>query len=190
MKMKLFIPFGLLVMIFLFWKPLDASACSCMMLPPPEDALNEADAVFSGEVVKIIENGKITKGSGKTVHFKVNEVWKGTNESEVVITTGNNDGDCGIPFEEGQKYLVYATMSDMYVDNTLATTICHRTTQIAYATEDLNVIGEGQEVSGQQENKGEDEQSLPWLIYVVFLLGLIAIFTMYRVKANKNKPRS
>ena len=192
MKMKLFIPFGLLMMFFLFWKPLDASACSCMMLPPPEDALNEADAVFSGEVVKIIENGKITKGSGKTVHFKVNEVWKGTNESEVVITTGNNEGDCGIPFEEGQKYLVYATMSDMYVNNTLSTTICHRTTEFAGASGDLNALGEGREVSDANSSldEVEDENNIPWWAFTIFVFGLLAIFIGFRYKIKQKNTRS
>ncbi|MCG7344509.1 hypothetical protein MHZ92_10210 [Sporosarcina sp. ACRSL] len=189
MRMKLFIPFGIMMVIFLLWKPLDASACSCMMPPPPEDAMNEADAVFTGEVVEVIENGKLIRGSGKTVHFKVDKAWKGTDDSEMVITTGFGGGDCGIPFEKGQKYLVYASTSDMYVSNTLSTTICHRTTEIAYATEDLNAIGEGQEVSGQQDSADEVDQSFPWWAFVVFILGLVAIFILFKVKNNKNKAR-
>lgn len=190
--MKLFIPIGLLVMIFLFWKPSDAAACSCMMPPPAEDALNEAEAVFSGEVIEIIENGKITSGYGKTVHFKVNEVWKGTNKSEMVITTGNNDGDCGISFVRGQKYLVYASMSDMYVTNTLTTTICNRTTELASATGDIYALGEGQAVSdtSSPEDEVEDEKSIPWWAFALFILGLIAIFIGFRFKKTQTKTRS
>lgn len=178
------IPIGLLFLIFLWWKPIEASACSCVMPPPPKDALNNSDAVFNGEVVKIIENGKLIRGNGKTIHFKVDKVWKGTDESEVVITTGNHDGDCGIPFEKGQKYLVYAATSDMYVPNTLSTTICHRTTELSGASEDLNALGEGQEV------QVEDGDSIPWRTLAIFILGLLAIFIGYRFKNRQKNARS
>ncbi|WP_432357959.1 hypothetical protein [Sporosarcina sp. UB5] len=177
---------GLMFILLLWWKPLEASACSCIMPPPPEDALDQADAVFSGEVVEVIENGKLVGGYGKTVHFKVDEVWKGIDESEAVITTGLHDGDCGIPFVKGQKYLVYASKSDMYVKNTLSTTICHRTTELAYATEDLNALGEGQEVSSSEEVIDEDEAVIPWLTFVIFVVGLIAIFIAFRYKKTRS----
>jgi hypothetical protein len=188
-RIKLGVQIVFMAMIFLLWNPMDASACSCIMPPPPEDALNEADAVFSGEVVEIIENGKFTKGYGKIVHIKVDEVWKGINDSEVVITTGNNDGDCGYPFEKGRNYLIYASKSDMYVNNSLSTTICNRTTQIASAAEDLKAIGEGQIATGHESNV-EDEQSLQWWVYVMILLAFTAVFAMYKVKKDKSKTRS
>lgn len=188
MKVRYLLSFGLLFILFLWWKPLDASACSCVMAPPPEEALDKADAVFSGEVVEIIENGKLIRGKGKTIHFKVDEVWKGIDESEAVITTGLHDGDCGVPFEKGKKYLVYASMSDMYVANTLSTTICHRTTELAYATEDLNVLGEGQEASSPRDET-EDEVSLPLWPFALFILGLVAIFIGFRYKKSKNVSR-
>lgn len=179
-------------MLFLIWEPLDAAACSCMMPPPAEDALNEAEAVFSGEVIEVIENGKITSGYGKTVHFKVNEVWKGTNKSEMVVTTGNNDGDCGIPFVRGQKYLVYASTSDMYVTNTLSTTICNRTTELANATGDIYALGEGQAVSDSSspEDEVEDENTIPWWAFAIFILGLVAIYIGFRFKKTQTKTRS
>ncbi|WP_339251114.1 hypothetical protein NSQ43_13860 [Sporosarcina sp. FSL W8-0480] len=183
MKVRYLLSFGLLFILFLWWKPLDAYACSCVMAPPPEEALDQADAVFTGEVVEIIENGKLIRGYGKTIHFKVNEVWKGIEGSEAVVTTGLHDGDCGLPFEKGKKYLVYASMSDMYVANTLSTTICHRTTELAYATEDINVLGEGQEVSSpHEEAETEDEENLPIWPFALFILGLVAIFIGYRYK--------
>ncbi|MDW0117117.1 hypothetical protein QTL97_09230 [Sporosarcina thermotolerans] len=189
MKVRYLLSFGLLFILFLWWKPLDASACSCVALPPPKKALTEADAVFSGEVVEIIENGKhIVRGKGKTIHFKVDEVWKGIDESEAVVTTGLDTEGCGFPFEKGKKYLVYASMGDMYVANTLTTTICRRTTEFAYATEDLTVLGEGQEVSSLKEDKGET--TLPIWPFVLFILGLVAIFIGFRYKkSQKNACR-
>lgn len=191
MRVKKIIPIGLLFLILLWWKPLDASACSCVMPPPPEDALDEANVVFSGEVVEIIENKKLFGGSyGKTVHFKVDKAWKGTVESEMVITTGNDDGDCGFSFEKGQNYLVYASISNMYVEGTLSTTICHRTTKISNATEDLNALGEGQEVSSLQEGLVEDETAFPWWIFTIFMFGLVILLIGFRYKKSHKNARS
>lgn len=178
-------------LILLWWKPLDASACSCVMPPPPEDALNEANAVFSGEVVEIIENKKLFGGSyGKTVHFKVDKAWKGAVESEMIITTGNDGGDCGFAFEKGRNYLVYASMSNMYVEGTLSTTICHRTTELSSATEDLNALGEGQEVISLQEGLGEDETDSPWLVFTIFMLGIVILVIGSRYKKSQKNARS
>jgi hypothetical protein len=163
------------------------------MPPPPEDALEEADAVFSGEVVEIIENQKLFGGSyGKTVHFKVDKAWKGTDESEMVITTGNNGGDCGFSFEKGQKYLVYGSASNMYVEGTLSTTICHRTTELAGATDDLNALGEGEEVSkasSQRKDQVEDKDVIPWWAFAVFVVGLIAVNIGFRYKKSQKNTR-
>lgn len=187
MKVKYLMAFGLLFILFLWWKPLDASACFCVASPPPKKALKEADAVFSGEVVEIIDNRKFVRGKGKTIHFKVDKVWKGIDESEAVVTTGFDTEGCGFPFEEGKKYLVYATMSDRFVANTLTTSICRRTTELAYATEDLNVLGEGQEVSSLKVDKGET--ALPIWPFVLFIIGLVVIFIGFRYKKSQKNAR-
>lgn len=160
------------------------------MPPPPEDALDNADAVFSGEVVKVIENKGIMRGYGNIVHFKVDKAWKGTEDSEMIITTGYGGGDCGISFEEGQQYLVYASASDMYEAGTLSTTICHRTTGISGATEDLNALGEGREVGSTHESRDEKESSFPWWAFAIFIVGLIFIFIGFQYKKLKKNASS
>jgi len=149
-----------------------------------------ADAVFSGEVVKVIENKGIIRGYGNVVHFKVDKTWKGTGDSEMVITTGYGGGDCGISFEKGQQYLVYATMSDMYMSGTLSTTTCHRTTEISSATEDLNELGEGQEVSSPHEGKDEEESVFPWWVFALSIVGLINILIGFQYKKLKKNARN
>ena len=188
-KIRYILPVGFLFVMLLSFQPLEASACSCVMPPPPEDALNEADAVFSGEVVEVDENRKLLGGSyGKTVHFKVDETWKGIDEPEIAITTGLGGGDCGISFEKGQKYLVYASASNMYVPGTLSTTICHRTTELANAAADLNALGEGEKIK-QPDEQIDESTNFPWWAFAIFILGLIAIFIGFRVKSLK-KARS
>ncbi|MCM3711317.1 hypothetical protein [Sporosarcina luteola] len=191
MRCKNILPVGLMLLVLLWWKPLDVSACSCIMPPSPEEALDKADAVFSGEVVEIVENKKFFGGAyGRTVHLKVDKAWKGIKESETSITTGYDDGDCGYSFEKGQKYLVYASASNMYVPGTLSTTICHRTTELSNAAEDLNELGEGQEVSndGSQEET-LDEGIIRWWVFGLFVLGLLAIFLGFRYKNKRKKAR-
>ncbi|MDN4606954.1 hypothetical protein [Sporosarcina highlanderae] len=190
MRVRYVLSFGLLFMLFIWWKPLDASACSCIAPPPPEDALEKANAVFTGEVVEIEEKRKLFGGFiGKKVQFKVDKAWKGIDESEIVISTGQSDGDCGFSFVKGQKYLVYASVSSMYEENnySLSTTICHRTTELTNATADLNALGEGQEVTSPEESQDDDEAALPWWTFALFVLGLVAIFYGFRYKkAQKN----
>lgn len=161
------------------------------MPPSPEEALDEADAVFSGEVLEIVENKKFFGGSyGRTVHLKVDKNWKGIDESVTSITTGYADGDCGYFFEEGQKYLVYASASNMYVPGTLSTTICHRTTELSNAAEDLNALGEGREVSNADSPRETLDEDIPWLGFGFFVLGLLAIFLGFQYKKKQKNARS
>ena len=144
MNKRLLSPFLIIVVAVFLWRPTDAAACSCVMPPPPDQALNDASAVFSGEVIDISDNVKIINGYGKTIRFQVDESWKGIEDGEVAINTGNGGGDCGFEFEVGKSYLVYAVKSDMYSPNTLTTTICNRTVQLANANDDLIALGEGE----------------------------------------------
>ncbi len=79
-----------------------------------------ASVVFSGKVIKI---EKKPNNSFVKVTFKVEKSWKSNLESEVIVTTTSDDGDCGYKFRVEEQYLVYA-----YGDkNGLKTDICNRT---------------------------------------------------------------
>jgi hypothetical protein len=55
-----------------------ASACSCAGLPGTQRALEESNAVFSGEVVKIDRPSPFRSSADlETDTFRVSEVWKG-----------------------------------------------------------------------------------------------------------------
>lgn len=186
---RLIIPLCFVAVFIVGGKPSEVSACSCVMPPPPEEALNSADAVFSGEVVDIVDNKGMLNGNGVTVYFEVDESWKGINKSEVSVTTGYNDGDCGFPFEVGQSYLVYASTGDMYRSNALSTTICQRTTNLANATEDLNVLGEGEKVEESNEKVEDNNDLLSWstmkFILVALLVLVASFYFTWRIKQNK-----
>jgi hypothetical protein len=51
------------------------------------------------------------------------------------IDVWNESGDCGIPFQKGETYLVYAT--DDEESDHLGTSVCHRTARLSDAGEDL-----------------------------------------------------
>jgi hypothetical protein len=43
-----------------------------------------------------------------TATLRVSEVWKGPERETLEVSTSSQEAACGVPFEEGQEYLVYA----------------------------------------------------------------------------------
>ncbi len=127
---------GLLVMV-----PDCASACSCAMPPGPERALTSSAAVFSGEVSAIEKNEAATSRhpGTATVTLRVSEVWKGPQRGNLEVSMPSQDSACRYPFEEGQKYLVYASGG-----RDLEVSLCSPTKPLSKAGADLAVLGDGE----------------------------------------------
>ena len=180
------LPLCLVIFLVFVLKPMPTAACSCAMMPSPEEGFSNAQAVFSGEVIDIKENSGLLGGYGKTVLFAVKETWKGTNDAEVAITTGDGGGDCGVAFVVGQKYLVYANLSDMYKEQSLSTTICSPTKELGAAIEDLAVFGQGQVPI--DDTTPIDSGKTIYLIIggAVFVAVLLMIFGWIRFKKVKS----
>ncbi len=184
-QIRFVVPLCLVILFVLVLKPMPTAACSCAMMPSPEQGFSNAQAVFSGEVINIKEGNGLIGEYGKTVHFAVQETWKGSSKMEVAILTGNGDGDCGVAFVVGQEYLVYANLSDMYKEQSLSTTICSPTKELGIATEDLAVLGQGQVPT--DDAIPIDNRRTTYLIIggAVFIAGLFAIFGWMRFKKVK-----
>ncbi|MFD1927183.1 hypothetical protein ACFSFY_03790 [Sporosarcina siberiensis] len=183
MKKKVrIIPFLLLVLLVVYFKPIPAEACSCVMPPSADVALSEATAVFSGEVVEVKKN---KKDNGKTVYFKVREVWKGIDSTTISVFTGNDSASCGIDFAVGKEYLVYAHTLDSNGESILSTTLCDRTAELANAAEDLTIIGEGQ-IPVQTEETPESQNNLYYVyaVILVVVVGLVGLFIWKRSKKS------
>lgn len=168
--------------IFLF--PSIGFACSCADLQPVEEELASSKAVFTGSVIEINEVLQPNGTMKRDVLFEVEQSWKGINQSQVMITTGSGGGDCGYDFEQGQKYLVYASNSSMYGnDNDLITNICSRTNEISLAQEDLSILGEGAPPSEQMELTSDTSASNTylWIISIIVLVTL-SFFVFRRLK--------
>src|SRR5262245_40038398 len=92
-----------------FARPLEA--CTCSVVPKPCEEFNHADTVFFGQVTGVQTVMKEHRGGqyyARQFRFAVERIYKGGETRELEIATGGGGGDCGWPFEEGTRYLVYA----------------------------------------------------------------------------------
>jgi hypothetical protein len=139
-------------------------ACLCDGTPTVPEEFNHATAIFAGvylgeEYRKGIKNQyrEMERSEGKDVayevlvqRFRVETFWKGDLSSEVVIVTDRtraSDGtesisDCGLGFEVGKRYLVYAFGEE----KELGSSACTRTRRWSRAKDDLRYLGKGTKV--------------------------------------------
>ncbi|NTU31960.1 hypothetical protein HPY27_17545 [Brevibacillus sp. HB1.1] len=141
--------FSIAILFTFFIHPFPASACSCARPPDTLTAKDLSAAVFTGKVLQVNERtdwiGMLSfwdkpVREGFDVMFEVQSTWKGVDQQQVLIVTDGLGGACGIPFQLGQEYLVYASYGEL---NELETNICTRTVLKADAGEDLQVLGSG-----------------------------------------------
>jgi len=112
-----------------------AYPCSCLEPPPPEEAYEDADVVFSGQVTNIVVDGS---GYYYEVTFQTIDVWKGEIFDEIIILTETSSDACGYNFQINNEYLIYA-----YSYNSgIYTNICTRTNLLEYADEDLDYLNQ------------------------------------------------
>jgi len=78
-----------------------AGACSCVASGPKALA-ERAEVLFVGTVAN--NSG----GATQTVAFDVETAFKGAVEEEVAVTTPVSSTACGLPFQEGRRYTVFA----------------------------------------------------------------------------------
>ena len=142
-----------------------AVACTCMATPSPCASYKDTPVVFVG-LVTSIEEDKVdivrfgetrTVRTGLLAHFTVEEPLKGIKVKTVDVATGGGGGDCGYPFKEGLRYLVYAYRSEDEALNSsmsrtvigdgrsskparLSANICSRTRPLENATDDVELI--------------------------------------------------
>jgi hypothetical protein len=88
-----------------------ACACSCAQVTS-EEAADNATIVFVGVVRDVDVPLRIFGGSSAdpvTVEFDVSEVHKGQVPARMSLTTALDGASCGYPFQEGGRYLVFAS---------------------------------------------------------------------------------
>ncbi|MEK3889499.1 hypothetical protein [Bacillus sp. FSL K6-3431] len=181
-----FVAFIFIGIVILGSFPSISKACSCAELSNVEEEFDRSKAVFSGKVVDIKEKRNLKGYTSKSVLFEVTNTWKGAEQSQIIITTGQGGGDCGIDFKEKQEYLVYANESTMYGSNTLTSLICDRTNELSSSQEDLEILGEGKPPIEKVDLTGKHEGNQFYIWVTVLLVpGLFVIFILIRYKKAK-----
>lgn len=133
----------LLTFVFFNYSPNTTYACSCAEPGSVQEEFNQSAAVFSGKVIGVIDENKFNPIQSSSdpigVVFEVDDVWKGINQTQVIVYTSRFPESCGYEFST-TKYLVYANESD----GELSVSLCSRTTLLSSAQEDLNELGLGE----------------------------------------------
>jgi len=130
--------------------PVVALACGCVPSPTPGFELQKTDVVFVGKVTHIetiAPDGwlygafKQMMGSEQLYEFETIRVTldvktpiKAADESPLIIETLASQQQCGVPFQTGKEYFVYAHRSPQ---GDLKTDMCTRTATVAQAAEDI-----------------------------------------------------
>lgn len=125
----------------------DSYACSCMAPSPDtpmkkivKDAKFDAGAVFFGKVVTVkTVDGSADMNAPLYVTMEVTRSWKGITTKQVEITTRSSSAACGVNFQVGQEFIVYA-----YKDsetNTMSASLCSRTQMTAGKSDDEKYLG-------------------------------------------------
>lgn len=104
--------FGLILALLCLGLNGDLFACSCVGPQRPCENLRH-DAVFAGRVVETVPtrhqaDKQDSWYAGYSMRFAVDEAFRGSLGTEVMIETGTGGGDCGTPLKPGDKYLIFA----------------------------------------------------------------------------------
>ena len=170
--------------------PSITSACSCAEVPSIEEEFEHSKAVFSGKVIDIKDQVNLKGHKSKSVLFEVTNTWKGIEQSQIIIATGQGHGDCGYDFSKGKDYLVYAKESIVYGGKPLVSVMCDRTDILSSSQEDLEVLGEGRPPTEEVDLSGNHDGNQIYIWSTVALaLGVLGVLILNRRKKSAEFKR-
>ena len=132
-----------------------ALGCMCGDKPTVAEARRAARIVFLGKVIaseyELVAANRNAKEAREelTARFRVERVWKGNLEREVVLFTEQYQApdfsisvvNCAYQFIVGKRYVIYAGFSSS--DQKPRALYCSRTSEVEKAREDLRLLGRG-----------------------------------------------
>ncbi len=120
-------------MVFLFI-PNTALACSCVTPGTPVEEMKKREVVFAGEVKRISK----AEDWQYVTTFEITKAFKGVANgvTSIKIYADPAGPSCGIEFDVGEKYIVYAST----YEGKLQTNRCTRTRKLSAAAEDLKAL--------------------------------------------------
>ncbi|RAP75920.1 hypothetical protein [Paenibacillus montanisoli] len=164
------------VSLMLVSQPHRAFACSCASVEPKE-AIEQAEAVFIGTLVQVKQQRKQPGIVGPIEYrdanlFEVTTVFKGVNQSQVIVYDNGAEESCGIDLTAGQSYLVYVYANK---EGEYYTSLCSRTAELSKAGEDISLLGEGMKPEKQTDLKSEMKRISNKDYDLELVIGTIAI---------------
>jgi hypothetical protein len=84
-----------------------AAACTCMRTSL-SDAVDRADAVFSGTLVSVKDQDRANSMVDRTLVFKVKRVYKGTVTRHQAVRTSSEGPACGLWVPRGPTFILLA----------------------------------------------------------------------------------
>ena len=158
---------GVALIVSVLWflaNPSQVHACKCAEPGSPCEEVEKFAVVFAGRVVSVRHSydpdaSSYSPQDHTTVGFEVSTVWKGTVHEEMYVTTPPTGGSCGVPFAEGEEYIVYGHDSDYAAEGYTVRT-CSRTALLSQAQADLDMLGAGEAplggIGGPAPGQSED----------------------------------
>lgn len=129
----------------------EMGACTCASGGGPacEETWRESvDSIVLGRVLKIEPADRAMSapagamsmtmmGGTNAVTVVVEEAYRGTQEKTVRLYTAASSAACGYPFQQGERYLVFASVTK---DKKLIVSLCSATKPAKYADEDIGYL--------------------------------------------------
>lgn len=177
-----------LFLSFLFTLPAPVTyACDCVVSGTPSEEMEKKDAVFSGKVLTVKDRNKLStiKSSADPMEvvIAVDEIWKGIEESQVVVFTERDSASCGFEFQVGEEYLVYASKDG----DKLKASLCSRTALLSLAFDDVTELGAGEKPTVNVVIGANDKgQSNSTIFYVIGGFILLAAASVYFLRKRKS----
>ncbi len=170
-----------------------AHACDCPEPAPPEQAAEDAAAVFAGEVVATTTRGDDPAVEDLIADVEVDDVWRGTVHERVEVSTPADQGLCGTDLEDGVSYLLYVRQDG---DGGFVTDLCMRTTPLDQAQADLDALGEPDaplagdatdDASGGTEATADGE-GVGWLVVATGAIAVTGLALLARWWWHRRSP--
>jgi len=124
--MKYIFAIFLILLILLSVASTEANACWCRKDPEETNTSEKFSHVVARTFREssLVFSGKVIERTGEHLKFEVKQIWKGKNESVVLLTSvnyidlsqsGNRHGfidSCAYNFKVGESYLVYSNLEN------------------------------------------------------------------------------
>lgn len=162
-----------IISISLICTTLTGLACPCDSTMTAQDFIDGANQIFVGKVIGVNTNWI---SGGMKYSFEVEKTWKRGADRLLFVNTGW-DYECGFPFVEGEKYLVYGVKKF-----SLKTSECMGTKALKEAEEDLKLLG-----VGAQTRKSGLVPMVGWAMGAMVVLAMAFLaFVIFRKKGQNN----